>query len=150
MQQKANGHHLIRKKGNGDGFMRTKAQFTRRDLLRGAMLGVARLPVFPLVGWAEKQRGFTEPAAVPYPGSDDALLDEIERTAFDFFWNEAGTSGQVKDRAQAQGKDTHTIASIAATRAMTAKARGAPSDHRARTSPIAMTAAAASAARTIA
>jgi hypothetical protein len=41
--------------------------------------------------------------------------DEIERTAFDFFWNEAGTSGQVKDRAQAQGKDTHTIASIAAT-----------------------------------
>ena len=95
--------------------MRTKAQFTRRDLLRGAMLGVACVPVFPLVGWAEKQRGFAEPAAVPYPGSDDALLDEIERTAFDFFWNEVGTTGQVKDRAQAQGKDTHTIASIAAT-----------------------------------
>jgi hypothetical protein len=78
VQQKANGH-LIRKKGNGDGFMRTKAQFARRNLLRGAVLGVACLPVFPLVGWAEKQRGFTEPAAVPYPGSDDALLDEIER-----------------------------------------------------------------------
>lgn len=115
VQQKANGHHLIRKKGNGDGFMRTKAQFTRRDLLRGAVLGVACVPVFPLVGWAEEQRGFVEPAAVPYHGSDDGLLDEIERTAFEFFWNEAGTSGQVKDRAQAQGKDTHTIASIAAT-----------------------------------
>jgi hypothetical protein len=95
--------------------MRTKAQFTRRDLLRGAVLGVACVPVFPLVGWAEKQRGFAEPAAVPYPSSDDALLDEIERTGFEFFWNEAGASGQVKDRAQAQGKDTHTIASIAAT-----------------------------------
>lgn len=73
------------------------------------------LPSRRMVGWAEKQRGFAEPAAVPYPSSDDALLDEIERTAFEFFWNEAGASGQVKDRAQAQGKDTHTIASIAAT-----------------------------------
>ena len=32
-------------------------------------------------------------------GLDDDLLDEIERAAFDFFWTEAGSSGQVKDRA---------------------------------------------------
>ena len=95
--------------------MRTKTQFTRRDLLRGAMLGAASLPVFPVLGWAQKHRGFAEPTPNPYAGSNDALLDEIERTAFEFFWNEAGTSGQVKDRAQAQGKDTHTVASIAAT-----------------------------------
>src|SRR4029077_20837018 len=69
-----------------------------------------------VAGWAEKQRVFTEPARVPYSGSDDALLDEIERTAFDFFWNEAGaTTGQVKDRALLNGNDTHTVASIAAT-----------------------------------
>jgi hypothetical protein len=104
--------------------MREKARFTRRDLLGSAVKGVAGLRLFPLVrplgpliGWTQKQRAFAEPAPDPYPGSDDALLDEIERSAFDFFWNEAGTTGQVKDRALLNGndKDKRTIASIAAT-----------------------------------
>src|SRR5579872_6655051 len=96
--------------------MEKKVQLSRRDLLRSALLGAACLPLVPVAGWAEKQRVFTEPARVPYSGSDDALLDEIERTAFDFFWNEAGaTTGQVKDRALLNGNDTHTVASIAAT-----------------------------------
>jgi hypothetical protein len=96
--------------------MREKSQLTRRSLLRGAVLGIAGLPLTPLAGWTQKQRTFTEPAPVPYPGSDDALLDEIERCAFDFFWNEAGTTGQVKDRAvNGNDKDKRTIASIAAT-----------------------------------
>jgi hypothetical protein len=99
-----------------------KTQLTRRDLLRGAMLGIAGLPLLSLPGWASQQRTFVEPAPVPYPGSDDSLLDEIERAAFDFFWNEAGTIGQVKDRALLNGnnlngnnKDKRTVASIAAT-----------------------------------
>jgi hypothetical protein len=92
-----------------------EGRFTRRELLRAAALGVAAVPFASLAAYAEKQKSFIEPAAVPYSGSDDALLDEIERTAFDFFWTEAGSTGQVKDRAQFKGKDTHTIASIAAT-----------------------------------
>ena len=90
-------------------------QFNRWDLLRGALREMADLPLVP-VGWTEKQRGFTEREGVPYTSSDDALLDEIERTAFDFFWNEAGaTTGPVKDRALLNGNDKHTEASIAAT-----------------------------------
>ena len=93
-----------------------KVKLSRRDLLRGALLGMASLPLVPVLGWTQKQRSFTEPARVPYTGSDDALLDEIERTAFDFFWNETGAAtGQVKDRALLNGNDKHTVASIAAT-----------------------------------
>jgi len=96
--------------------MRKEMEFTRRDLLRCAVLGVAWLPLAPLVGCSKKQRAFAEPVSVPYAGSDDALLDEVERTAFDFFWSEAGAStGQVKDRALLNGNDTRSIASIAAT-----------------------------------
>jgi len=93
-----------------------KFQFTRRDLMRAAALGLATAPFAPLTIFAQKPKTFADPARIPYAGSDDALLDEIERTAFDFFWNEAGRStGQVKDRALLNGNDSRPIASIAAT-----------------------------------
>ena len=52
-----------------------------------------------------------------YPGTDDQLLEEIEKAAFLFFWEQADpNTGQVKDRALATGvNDTHTVSSIAAT-----------------------------------
>jgi hypothetical protein len=52
-----------------------------------------------------------------YSGSDDQLMDEIERAAFDFFWTEASpNTGQIKDRALATGNDTRTtMSSIAST-----------------------------------
>ncbi len=51
-----------------------------------------------------------------YPGTDDQLLEEIEKAGFLFFWEQANpTSGQVKDRAFAAGNDTRTVSSIAAT-----------------------------------
>ena len=94
----------------------TDRQFSRRELLRAAALGAASLPFSRFALGAQAKPKFAEPAQVPYSGSDDALLDEIERTAFDFFWNEAGApTGQVKDRALLNGDDKHTIASIAAT-----------------------------------
>src|ERR1700722_355060 len=89
-------------------------QYTRREVLRAAALGLVVLPFASFAG-TEKQKTFVEPARVPYAGSDDALLDEIERKAFDFFWNEAGaTTGQGKDRATQDGKDARKIASSAA------------------------------------
>src|SRR3981189_3355363 len=51
-----------------------------------------------------------------YPGTDDQLLEEIEKAGFLFFWEQADpTTGQVKDRARAAGNDTRTVSSIAAT-----------------------------------
>jgi len=90
-------------------------QCTRRDVLRNAALTVAALPLFPIAACAKPKR-FTEPDRIPYPRSDDTLLDEIERAGFDFFWNEASAAtGQIKDRALLNGEDSHTISSIAAT-----------------------------------
>jgi len=61
-------------------------------------------------------KSFAEPAGPPYEGSDEQLLDEIQRASFDFFWNEASPkTGQVKDRALASGNDSRTMSSIAAT-----------------------------------
>jgi hypothetical protein len=91
-------------------------QHSRRDLLRGIGLLIAAAPFSRFAAYAQTSRSFAEPAATPYRGTEDSLLDEIERAAFDFFWNEAGQkTGQVKDRALVKGNDQHTIASIAAT-----------------------------------
>src|SRR5271154_1413059 len=99
--------------------MDERFQLTRRSLLRTAAAGLVTLPFASFAAYAEraeeKKKAFIEPEPVPYAGSDDALLDEIERAAFDFFWTEAGTTGQVKDRALLNGKDSRPIASIAAT-----------------------------------
>src|SRR5579864_5699779 len=93
---------------------RRKAGFTRREVLRGAAVGLASLSLGPLPALARTPR-FKEPKRTPYKGTDDQLLEEIERGAFDFFWTEASTNGQVKDRALLNGHDTHTLSSIAAT-----------------------------------
>jgi len=60
--------------------------------------------------------GQTPAKATPYQGTDEQLLDEIERGSFQFFWKETNPStGQVKDRALLNGQDTRTMSSIAAT-----------------------------------
>jgi hypothetical protein len=84
---------------------------TRRHFLRVAMTGAAVLPLAKGVLAAD--------LAPPIPrisSVDDALLDEVERAAFDFFWNEADPrTGLIRDRANADGGGTRTKASIAAT-----------------------------------
>jgi hypothetical protein len=59
------------------------------------------------------------PRAKPWKLSpaDDQFLDELERACFLFFWEQADpSSGQVKDRSEANGLDPrNTVASIAAT-----------------------------------
>ena len=52
----------------------------------------------------------------PYTGTDEQLLDDVERNAFQFFWEQAHPrTGLVKDRAKTSGTDTYTVASIAST-----------------------------------
>jgi hypothetical protein len=87
---------------------------TRREWLRLSATGALLAP-FGLAA-AQDKPAFTEPKGKPYTGSDDQLLEEIERTSFRFFWDEASPkTGQVKDRARLNGNDTQTVASIAAT-----------------------------------
>lgn len=84
-------------------------------LLRSALLGAAL--------WEEGCGGgstYSPPpagaAADLYPGTDAQLLEEIEKAAFLFFWEQADPlTGQVKDRALAGGSDTRTVSSIATT-----------------------------------
>lgn len=73
-------------------------------------------PMLALAGCKSRPLTFVPPNAPPYEGTDEQLLEEIERASFDFFWTEASpVTGQVKDRALADGKDTRTVSSIAAT-----------------------------------
>jgi hypothetical protein len=94
-----------------------KVNLTRRELLRMGAIGMATLPFSELT--AACQTGpkiLPKPDGAPYQGSDEQLLDEIEKASFEFFWNEASPkTGQVKDRALANGGDTRRMSSIAAT-----------------------------------
>ena len=84
---------------------------TRRQFLRVAMTGAA---AFPLAGKAVASDLLTSPADPS--ASDTALLNEIERTAFEYFWNEANAdTGLVLDRANANGGGACKFSSIAAT-----------------------------------
>jgi hypothetical protein len=91
--------------------------YDRREIMRLCGLGLLSSSFAPLLSSrANSQETFVKPNGAPYQGSDDKLLDEIQRTTFDFFWYEASAkTGQVKDRALANGNDTRDFSSIAAT-----------------------------------
>jgi hypothetical protein len=88
---------------------------TRRELLRYSARGVIAYPALNFaVGLVSCGGGSSAPA--PPPVSDDEFLDQIQRAAFHFFWEQASAvTGQVKDRALAAGNDSRTVSSIAAT-----------------------------------
>ena len=90
---------------------------TRRELLKLAGFGLAGLPFCGFgVGQDRSGRRFAAPPGEPYQGTDEQLLDDIQRGAFEFFWNESSAkTGQTKDRALAAGNDTRKMSSIAAT-----------------------------------
>ena len=91
--------------------------FSRRELIRLCGLGLLAPPLASLRGCIQHTlTPYIEPHGAPYQGTDEQLLDEIQRAAFNFFWNEASpNTGQVKDRALASGNDSRTMSSIAAT-----------------------------------
>lgn len=97
--------------------MAISSLYDRRDFLRFCTLG---LPFSSLLLQSASKHSvknrFTPPAGRPFEGSDEELLDQIQRASFDFFWKEASPkTGQVKDRALAAGNDTRKMSSIAAT-----------------------------------
>ena len=89
----------------------------RRKLLQWCGQGLALAPFASLAGCSKSAPPAAQnPGGAPFQGTDEQLLDEIQRGSFQFFWNETNPkTGLVKDRAFLNGKDTRTMASIAAT-----------------------------------
>ena len=97
--------------------MKSKTLLNRREVVRLCGMGLLASPL-ATVASCQKRRApsFVEPNGAPFEGTDEQLLDEIQRASFECFWNEASPkTGQVKDRALANGNDSHTMSSIAAT-----------------------------------
>ncbi|HET9696488.1 MAG TPA: glucoamylase family protein [Terriglobales bacterium] len=100
-----------------------KSKTTRRQWLANATKAALAYPVFNMSlgmiscgGGGKGGSRLVPPPNSGYTGTDDQLMDEIQRAAFDFFWTEASsTTGQIKDRALAVGGDTRDFASIAST-----------------------------------
>ena len=93
------------------------SNLNRREVVRLCGLGLLAPPLATLAS-CQKRRvpSFVEPNGPPFEGTDEQLLDEIQRASFEFFWNEASPkTGQVKDRALANGNDSRMMSSIAAT-----------------------------------
>jgi hypothetical protein len=97
-----------------------KTTFTRRELLaqlaKAASVSSLGATALLLHGCGGSSMAPPPPPGDGYSGTDDQLLEEIEKAGFQFFWEQADlTTGQVKDRALAAGNDTRTVSSIAAT-----------------------------------
>jgi len=90
---------------------------SRREVMKFCGIGLLARPLATLAGCGKQtRRAFPEPKGAPYEGTDAQLLDEIQRATFQFFWDEASQkTGQVKDRALANGNDSRMMSSIAAT-----------------------------------
>ena len=94
--------------------------FSRREFLSTAGKAFALLPVASYSclqscggGKSSTNQGPVLPP--PYQGTDAQLLDDIEQTSFNYFWEQAHpATGLVKDRAKAAGNDNYIAASIAA------------------------------------
>jgi len=89
----------------------------RREVMKICGMSLLASPLTTIAGCGKHApQTFVEPNGAPYEGTDEQLLDEIQRATFAFFWNEAPPStGQVKDRALANGNDSRKMSSIAAT-----------------------------------
>lgn len=94
-----------------------KELLSRREIMRICGAGLLASPFMTATSCGKHaSQPFVEPTGALYEGTDERLLDEIQRASFDFFWNEASSkTGQVKDRALANGNDSRMMSSIAAT-----------------------------------
>jgi hypothetical protein len=101
---------------------------SRREVLRqmaGFSLGLplAQWKSLPLIAQATVKRktGVQKPPSTTLPVSalspdNDKFLDDLERSNFLFFWEQANPqTGLIKDRCNVRGNDTGIVASIAST-----------------------------------
>jgi hypothetical protein len=109
----------------------TRVRISRRDLLRQTSHLAAGIPLAgsgALSGLLQRARPATpqaperaplfenDPTKYRFTRDEDQFLEDLERTSFQFFWNETNpVTGLVKDRSHADGTDQRNAASIAAT-----------------------------------
>ena len=75
-----------------------------------------RATVPPLVATPQTKGPSPEFSFSPLSQEDDALLEEVERANFQFFWEQANSqTGLIKDRCSVRKPDHSNVASIAAT-----------------------------------
>jgi hypothetical protein len=92
-------------------------RITRRDFLSVSGRLALSLPLAGLIGCSPQlAQNSTGALTIPaFTGSDELLLDDIEATAFRFFWEQAyPTTGLIKDRTHGRDTDSYFGASIAA------------------------------------
>ena len=96
----------------------------RREALRLILAGTLALPAFAQGGATTGIGSEFNQTAPPYPRKrefplaqcDHILLEALQESAFRFFWeNSHPRTGLIKDRSSANGPDSRTVASIAAT-----------------------------------
>ena len=102
----------------------SRKSFSRRDLLTGIsgvwlgghIEGLGMLPFLSTPkGQPEIPSANSSPQS-PLSPEDDLFLEELERDAVDYFWEETNPeTGLVKDRCNVRAADTSIVASIAAT-----------------------------------
>jgi hypothetical protein len=95
----------------------SRDRISRRSFLQNSGKLLALASVFgavPLLDSCGGGSGSTITPPTGYTGTDAQLMDEIERAAFQFFWDQANPqTGLIKDRANATGTDNYTVSSIA-------------------------------------
>src|ERR1041384_3488230 len=108
---------LSRQHGHQRTMTTSKNSLNRREVMRICGMGLLASPLMTVASCQKHASpSFVEPNGAPFEGTDEQLLEEIQRSSFDFFWNEASSkTGQVKDRALANGNDSRMMSSIAAT-----------------------------------
>ena len=101
-------------------YEKEKAGISRRDFLRLSGQAALLVPISMLVGCnacggSHSATAASAPALIPFTGTDEQLLEDIQKSAFKFFWEQGyPTTGLIKDRTHAFDSDTYFDCSIAA------------------------------------
>jgi hypothetical protein len=92
----------------------------RREFMRQILGAAGCIPLSRFVFAMAAEQPHANSATSAQPGSlskeDDQFLDDLEKTTFQYFWEQANPkTGLVKDRCNVQANDTGVVASIAST-----------------------------------
>jgi len=95
---------------------------TRRSLLKQGLSAVLSLPLGRATSLVQSaapgqlSRPFTPlPGQLPFTKDDEALLEDVEHSSFQFFWEQANPeTGLIRDRCNVKIDDKNTLCSIAA------------------------------------
>ncbi len=92
-------------------------RFPRREFMKQALGTVGCIPLLRLALTAQNPAGAKPlPTANSLSLEDDQLLNDLEKTSFQYFWDQADPkTGLVKDRCSVRANDTGNVGSIAAT-----------------------------------